>query len=222
MADPDVDQRTTERNQNIEAVVEFYTREEQKVGRSQRLLERISCFVGQPLFLGLILLFVVLWIAGNLWLRHLGRTGFDPAPFPRLQGIIGLGALLTATVVLTRQGRLAGLEAQRAHLDLKVTLLTEQKTAKLIHLLEELRRDLPNVRDRHDPEATALQQPMNPDRVLAALGEHGALREPPVTGGTQLASSSTDCGDRASTSCAVDPSASISPGRWVTPRTTRP
>jgi len=34
-----------------------------------------------------------------------------------------------------------------------------------------LRRDLPNVRDRHDPEAAALQQSMNPDLVLAALDE---------------------------------------------------
>jgi len=30
---------------------------------------------------------------------------------------------------------------------------------------------LPNVRNRHDPEAAALQQSMNPDRVLAALDE---------------------------------------------------
>jgi uncharacterized membrane protein len=49
--------------------------------------------------------------------------------------------------------------------------LTEQKAAKLIDLLEELRRDLPNVKNRHDPEAAALQQSMNPDQVLAALDE---------------------------------------------------
>jgi hypothetical protein len=37
--------------------------------------------------------------------------------------------------------------------------------------MEELRRDLPNVRNRHDSEAVALQQSMNPDLVLAALDE---------------------------------------------------
>ncbi|HEX7612847.1 MAG TPA: DUF1003 domain-containing protein, partial [Candidatus Limnocylindrales bacterium] len=73
----------------------------------------------------------------------------------------------------TKQNRLAKLAEQRAHLDLKVTLLTEQKAAKLIDLLEELRRDLPNVINRHDPEAAELQQSMNPDLVLAALDEHG-------------------------------------------------
>lgn len=158
-------------SQNIEAVLDFYAREDQKISSSQRIMERISRFIGQPVFLGIILLFVALWILANIALRQLGMAEFDPAPFFWLQGIVGLGALLTAIVVLSKQNRLARLEEQRAHLDLKVNLLTEQKTAKLIDLLEELRRDLPNVIDRHDPKAAALQQSMNPELVLAALDE---------------------------------------------------
>jgi uncharacterized membrane protein len=158
-------------SQNIEAVLDFYTREDQKISRSQRIVERISLFAGRPLFLGLILLMVASWMLANVILRQLGLYEFDPAPFFWLQGSVGLGALLTATVVLTKQNRLERLAERRAHLDLKVTLLTEQKTAKLIDLLEELRRDLPNVKHRHDPEAAALKQSMNPDAVLAALDE---------------------------------------------------
>ena len=164
-------------SQNIEAVLEFYAREEQKISRSQRILERISHFIGQPVFLGFILLFVALWMLANAVLRQSGMGEFDPAPFFWLQGIVGLGALLTATVVLIKQNRLARLEEQRAHLDLKVTLLTEQKAAKLIDLLEELRRDLPNVRNRHDPEAAELKHSMNPDLVLAALDERAGPEE---------------------------------------------
>jgi uncharacterized membrane protein len=166
-------------SQNIEAVLAFYTREEQKISRSQRILERVSNFIGQPVFLGFILLFVAFWMLANALLGQLGMAEFDPAPFFWLQGIVGLGALLTATAVLTRQNRLARLAEQRAHLDLKVTLLTEQKAAKLIDLLEELRRDLPNVKNRHDPEAAVLQQSMNPDLVLAALGERAEPGEQP-------------------------------------------
>lgn len=160
-------------SRNIEAVLEFHAREEQKVSRSQRILERISGFIGQPVFLGFILLFVALWMLANEAMRHLGAAEFDPAPYIWLQGIVGLGALLTATVVLIKQNRLAKIEEQRAHLDLKVTLLTEQKAAKIIDMLEELRRDLPNVRDRDDPAAATLRQSMNPDLVLAALDERG-------------------------------------------------
>jgi uncharacterized membrane protein len=158
-------------SQNIEAILEFYARENLKISRSQRVLERISGFIGQPVFLGFILLFVALWMFTNAVLHQAGMAEFDPAPFIWLQGIVGLGALLTATVVLIKQNRLAKLAEQRAHLDLKVTLLTEQKAAKLIDLLEELRRDLPNVKNRDDPEAAALQQSMNPGTVLAALDE---------------------------------------------------
>ncbi|MDO8207397.1 MAG: DUF1003 domain-containing protein [Gallionella sp.] len=165
-------------SQNIEAVLEFYTREEQKISRSQRIMERISCFIGQPVFLGIILLFVALWMLVNEGLHQFGMVEFDPPPFIWLQGIVGLGALLTATVVLIRQNRLAKLAEQRAHLDLKLTLLTEQKATKLIDLLEELRRDLPNVKNRHDPEAAALKQSMSPELVLATLDERSEPDEP--------------------------------------------
>ena len=160
-------------SQNIAAVLEFYEREEQKISGSQRILERLSEFVGRPAFLGITLIVVAVWIVVNVGARWIGRVEFDPAPFFWLQGLIGLGAMLIATAVLARQNRLAGLADQRAHLDLKVTLLTEQKAAKLIHLLEELRRDLPNVKNRDDSDAVALQQSMNPDLVLAALDERG-------------------------------------------------
>jgi uncharacterized membrane protein len=158
-------------SQNIDAILEFYTREEKKISRSQRILERVSGYIGQPVFLGIILLLVALWMLANAVMRQLGMAVFDPAPFHWLQGIVGLAALLTATVVLIKQNRLAKIEEQRQHLDLKVTLLTERKVAKIIDMLEELRRDLPNVKNRDDPEASVLQQSMNPDQVLAALDE---------------------------------------------------
>lgn len=158
-------------SQNIEAVLDFYSREYQKTSRSQRFLERISHFLGQPIFLGIILFFVASWILANVALRQFGMAEYDPEPYFWLQGVVGLGALLTATVVLSKQNRLTKLEEQRAHLDLKVILLTEQKTAKLINLVEELRGDLPNVRNRHDPEAAELQQSMNPELVRGALNE---------------------------------------------------
>ena len=158
-------------SQNIEAVLDFYNRDREKMTYWQRVLERVGDWIGQPAFLGLTLLFVGCWTAWDSALRVMHKHEFDPAPYFALQGLVGLAALLTTTVVLIKQNRLARLEEQRAHLDLKVNLLTEQKAAKLIELLEELRRDLPNVVNRHDPEAASLKQSMNPDLVLAALDE---------------------------------------------------
>jgi uncharacterized membrane protein len=168
-------------SENIEAVGDFYAREEEKLTAPQRMLERTSNFLGRPVFLGSILAFVCLWVLANQILIRSGRAPFDAAPYPWLQGIVGLSALLTATIVLTRQNRLAWLAERRDHLDLKVTLITEQKVAKLIHLVEELRRDLPNVPDRHDPAAAAMQEAMDPGTVLATLHEAKTPLDRPKT-----------------------------------------
>jgi uncharacterized membrane protein len=93
-----------------------------------------------------------------------------------LQGIVGLGAWLTATIVLITQTRQGKLAEQRAQLDLQVSLLAEQKTAKLIALIEELRRDLPNVQNRHDPQAAVMEQATDPQAILSAMEE--TLQEP--------------------------------------------
>ena len=161
-------QKTVE---NIEAVLEFYARESRQISAFQRVVERISLVIGQPVFLVMTILFVALWIGVNAILPRFNQPAFDLFPYHLLHGIISVGALLTATVVLIRQERIGRLAEQREHLDLKVALLTEQKAAKLIELIEEMRRDLPNVRDRLDSGAAELKQPMNPALVLATLAE---------------------------------------------------
>jgi uncharacterized membrane protein len=156
-------------NDNIDSIVAFQEREHEKLGDSERRLAHVSDLIGRPLYLVSLLSFVALWTSGNLVARLLGVASFDPPPFPWLQGILTLAALLTTTVILITQNRQAKIESQRAHLDLQVNLLTEQKVTKLIHLLEELRRDLPMVKDRHDPEAASLQQRTDTAQVLSAL-----------------------------------------------------
>jgi uncharacterized membrane protein len=165
--------------QNIAAVQAFYLDEERKMSQPQRAAEFIDGCIGRPAFPALTLAFVALWVSASLALGASGIATFDPPPFAWLQGLIGLAALLTGTIVLSKQSRLAGVAERRARLDLKVMLLTEQKAAKVIDLLEELRRDLPNVRNRHDSGAWALQQAMGPDGVLAALSEQAGNTEPP-------------------------------------------
>jgi uncharacterized membrane protein len=164
-------------HQNVDSIAAFLEREQQKVSSSQRHLEVFSGHIGSPIYLVALLSFVGVWVASNWGLALLGRTPLDPPPFAWLQGWLTLTALVTATVVVAAQNRQAKLESQRAHLDLQLNLLTEQKVTKLIHLIEELRRDLPMVRDRHDPVAAALQQPTDTAGVLSALESGGIGRD---------------------------------------------
>ena len=82
-------------------------------------------------------------------------------------------ALLMTAIVLIAQNRQTKLEQQHTHLGLQVNLLTEQKVTKLIHLLEELRRDLPMVHDRHDPQVAVLRESPDASEMLSAIAQGG-------------------------------------------------
>jgi uncharacterized membrane protein len=102
-------------------------------------------------------------------MQQAGLRPIDAPPFLWLQGSVAFSALLTTILVLITQNRQTRDDLDRAHLDLQVNLLAEQKAAKIIALLEELRRDLPMVRNRVDGEAEAMADPVDPQLVLDAL-----------------------------------------------------
>jgi uncharacterized membrane protein len=160
-------------SQNIEGVVALQRREWDATSASQRRFERVSRFVGRPAYLAGVLVFSVAWMAFNLVCARFGRAPFDPPPFQWLEMLVSFVALVTTTVVLIAQNRQTRFEQQRAHLDLQVNLLTEQKVTKVIHLLEELRRDLPMVKDRHDPQAAGMQERADTAQLASALDQVG-------------------------------------------------
>lgn len=154
---------------NIEAIALLHTQEVRDIPVHQRLLEAIATFFGQFTFLYSLLVLLALWILGSL---------FDPLlPFtlPQFswssQGL-DAAALVISTGVLVRQTRQENFAEQRSQLMLQLNLLSEQKIAKIIALLEELRADLPEVADRHDPEAEIMKEAADPLAVLEALQEN--------------------------------------------------
>jgi uncharacterized membrane protein len=155
--------------QNIEEIVELQRRELRAASSAQLRFERLSELMARPGYIAGLMLFVATWIALNLILHLRGAVSFDPPPFVWLQGLVAFLALLSATIVLVGQNRQGKLAEQRAHLDLQINLLTEQKASKVIHLLEELRRDLPMVRDREDPHVSALKEATDAAQVASAL-----------------------------------------------------
>ncbi len=156
-------------SQNIDAVVALHTLAEQQVDAHQRGVESLTAWLGRPQFFYGILVGVSLWMLVNALLPVFGVRERDDPPFFWLQGLVGLGGLLMTTVVLITQNRQGKLAERREQLDLQMSLLAEQRTAKIIDLLEELRRDMPSVRNRVDAEADALIQTVDPHEVLATL-----------------------------------------------------
>lgn len=155
---------------NVEAIAELYAHAEDRVGRHQRLIERFTAFVGRPRILYATLAIVALWVAANGAASLLHYRTIDPPPFAWLQGVIGLVAVVMTNVVIITQNRQGRRAEHRSHLDLQVSMLAEQKIAKLIALVEELRKDLP-VRDRRDQEAESMAKPADPALVVSAIEE---------------------------------------------------
>ncbi len=131
----------------VQTVAEFHARSEQGVNSHQRVIEKITLALGRPGAVYLVSAAIASWLALN---TSAGRSAWDPPPFSGLATVTSIVALLTTIVILTSQNRQTRAGEQRAQLDLHVNLMAEEKTAKIIQLLEELRRDMPNVKDRVD------------------------------------------------------------------------
>ncbi|MEH2243457.1 DUF1003 domain-containing protein [Nostoc sp.] len=158
-------------SQNIETIIALHRRYEKDVPQHQRTVETVTAFFARPVFLYSILLGIILWVTPNVLPRRLGIPRFDPVPFPWLQFSLTTGSLLVTTGVLIKQERQEKLAEQRAQLSLQLNLLCEQKIAKLIGLVEELRQDIPNVKNRSDPEAETMKYPTDPHAIVDVLEE---------------------------------------------------
>jgi len=145
------------------------------------MMEGLTGMLGRPRTVYVIVAVVAGWIAFNVLMPRLwGRAPIDPAPFFWLQGVVAMFSLLMTTLVLITENRQTRNADERAHLDLQVNVLAEHKIAKMIGLLEELRRDLPMVKDRVDQEAEAMQEAADPEAILAALEKAAVSKAPEI------------------------------------------
>jgi uncharacterized membrane protein len=120
-------------HENLEKVSQFAQREDAKRTAAQRAIERVSVFFGEPRFLLTFLCASVAWIVSDVFLHHMGYRYFDEPPFSLLQGIVTFIGVLITMAVLIRQNRMARVEEDRAHLELQINLLAEQKTTQDHH-----------------------------------------------------------------------------------------
>jgi len=132
----------------------------------QHLVLWITTTLSRPSVLALALLFVVAWIAFNMAAPALGLHAFDPPPFALLEMAATVVALFTTLLILATQRREEHLARRRSQLTLQLSVLSEQKIAKVISLLEEQRRESPILRTREDREANDMAESADPRHVL--------------------------------------------------------
>ena len=132
-------------------------------------MDKATTYVGRPRFLLALMTAAAVWMAANTLIRLGGGAPPDPAPFGWLELVLNVAALVIALMILTSQRRADRFANLREQMTLEATLLTEQKTRKIIELLEELRRDSPQIPDRKDLEADQMAAKADPHDVLATI-----------------------------------------------------
>lgn len=165
-------------NETIETIASLRAMSELRIGHHQRVMEGITTRLGRPATVYVLVGAMGLWVAFNLALSALVGHPLDPPPFFWLQGFMATYAALITTIVLTTQNRQNREAERRAELELQINLLAEQKAAKIISLLEELRRDMPTVRNRFDPVAEEMKKAVDPHAVMSALEQTEESQDP--------------------------------------------
>ncbi|MCJ2138411.1 DUF1003 domain-containing protein [Methylobacterium sp. J-026] len=160
----------------VRAIADLHHEHHRKATPVQRTVARMTSAVGRPRFVGVLTLAILAWVGLNLVLPALGHASFDPPPFAYMQDVGGVLSLYVTSLILITQRHDEQLAEHRAQLTLELAIVSEQKSAKIIALLEEMRRDHPHLTDRVDDEAEAMARPANPQAVLDAIKDtHGDL-----------------------------------------------
>jgi uncharacterized membrane protein len=142
---------------------------QEATGALQRAVDRVTHLVGLPGFVAVLTVAIVAWMGANIAAGVLGIPRLDPPPFTWLQGAISTAALYIAAVILSTQRRQDQLAGHREQLALELAIVADRKVAKIIELLEELRRDSPTLANRRDHAAQAMASPTDPHLVLDAI-----------------------------------------------------
>ena len=161
---------------NVAAVVEMQRKEAAGRTVQDRLAAAMTAFSGSMAFVYIHAVWFGLWVLLNIGILRVPYvTEFDPYPFGLLTLVVSLEAIFLSTFVLIAQNNLSALSERRAELDLHVNLLAEQKTAKVLELLDHIARQLVTMHGQFnytpDPETEALKLSPEPDEVLTVMEE---------------------------------------------------
>jgi uncharacterized membrane protein len=154
--------------ESVAAIVKVHNDHAAAASPLQRRLDASTAFISHPLFVAGLMTAMGVWIGANL---AAGDHAPDPPPFAWLEFFATVSALVLAALIVGTQRRDDRLAERRAELTLELALLNERKSAKIIALLEELRRDSPSIADREDPESAAMSTAADPQSMLDAIDE---------------------------------------------------
>jgi uncharacterized membrane protein len=158
-------------------IAQLRTEHHQKVTPLQRAVDRMTALLGRPQLIGVLTVIIIGWIGVNLLAVIFGYRPIDPPPFSLLAHAVSLVSFYIVVLILIAQRREDQFSQHYEQLVLELVILSEQKTAKVIQLLEEARRDNPHIHNGVDQEADETAQAADPSSVLNAIKDIRADEE---------------------------------------------
>ena len=156
----------------IQAIAAMHASHREQASWLDRFIDRLTATVAKANFLLALAVLLMLWTLSNTMAHRFGFATFDDPPsFPIASFLVSCVELFIAVLILASQTRADRLANLREQMTLETVLLNTQKASKLIDLMEELRRDSPNVKDRVDLEAMEMAGLPDHDTVLNAIQE---------------------------------------------------
>ncbi|CAD0009980.1 DUF1003 domain-containing protein [Flavobacterium chungangense] len=112
------------------SIVSIVEDEDETRNFGQKIADKVADFGGSWTFIISFLLFIVIWIASNVYI--LADKGFDPYPFILLNLILSCIAALQAPVIMMSQNRQEEKDRTRAKKDYMINLKSELEI-RMIH-----------------------------------------------------------------------------------------
>jgi uncharacterized membrane protein len=156
---------------NVEAIAKLERESLLQRSAAEQISDVITRFTGSITFVVLHVLLFAVWVLINLNLIR-GIPPFDPFPFGILTLIVSTEGVFLAIFILISQNRMSRQAERRAHLDLQISILSEQEMTMMLRMQQKLCQRL-NVEVEHiKEEAQRLMDKTDVRRVVDKLDEH--------------------------------------------------
>ena len=123
-------------DRNVRTIVALENSAKSATTAGERLAAHVATFCGNMIFVWVHLAFFAAWIFYNTlpWFAPHG----DPFPFFALTFVVSLEAIFLSAFILISQNEEKRLTKQRSHLNLQITLLTEQENTRMLKILNNI------------------------------------------------------------------------------------
>lgn len=136
---------------------------------AERAGDAVADCVGSFKFVGFHVLIFAAWM---VWNSVPGVRHFDARPFSLLATLVGLEAILLASVILMRQSRMARRAEERDHLMLQILLLTEKEMTTALGVQRQVAGQVGLKEVAENPEVQALSEHTPIDEVAQTIREN--------------------------------------------------